>query len=95
MKKLLFRGVATALVTPFTQNGELDLAMLRKLLVRQMEMGIDAVVVCGTTGESLVLSTKEKQCIFETVFCICAERLCTGYGRCDFLCTRLVCLSSS
>ena len=38
--------------------------MPRKLLSRQLELGIDAVVVCGTTGESPVLSTEEKQSIF-------------------------------
>lgn len=75
MKKRLFSGVATALVTPFSEEGSLDIAMLRRLLRYQMEHGVDAVVVCGTTGESPVLTTKEKQEIFRTAAEECRNRL--------------------
>jgi 4-hydroxy-tetrahydrodipicolinate synthase len=75
LKKPLFRGAATALVTPFSPYGELDLPMLRRLLSRQLEMGIDAVVVCGTTGESPVLNAKEKQSIFMAAAEICGGKI--------------------
>ena len=59
MKKPFFTGVCTALVTPFTE-GKLNFPMLETLLHRQMEAGIEAVVLAGTTGESPTLSDEEK-----------------------------------
>lgn len=59
MKTPLFTGTCTALVTPFC-NGKLNLSMLQILLQRQMDAGIGAVVLCGTTGESATLSDEEK-----------------------------------
>jgi len=59
MKNILFTGACTALVTPFL-NGEVNYPMLEQLLRRQMEAGIRAVVICGTTGESATLSDAEK-----------------------------------
>lgn len=55
----LFFGAATALVTPFEQNGALDLGAYRKLLRFQLDSGIDALLVCGTTGEAPTLSDGE------------------------------------
>ena len=59
MKNPLFTGACTALVTPFL-NGKVNYPMLEQLLKRQMEAGIRAVVICGTTGESPTLSDSEK-----------------------------------
>lgn len=59
MKNALFTGVCTALVTPFL-NGEVNYPMLEQLLRRQIEAGVRAVVICGTTGESATLSDAEK-----------------------------------
>ena len=59
MKKPLFTGVCTALVTPFTE-GKINYPMLEILLHRQMDAGIEAVVLAGTTGESPTLSDEEK-----------------------------------
>ena len=59
----LFEGCATALVTPF-RNGELDKTTFRRLLRHQMESGIDALVVAGTTGESPTLTDAEKRWLF-------------------------------
>lgn len=58
MKKPLFTGVCTALVTPFL-NGEINYPMLKVLLQRQMDANIPAVVLAGTTGESATLSDEE------------------------------------
>lgn len=59
MKNSLFTGVCTALVTPFL-NGKVNFPMMEQLLRRQLDAGIRAVVICGTTGESPVLSDVEK-----------------------------------
>lgn len=63
MKKPLFTGVCTALVTPFI-NGEVNYPMMEMLLKRQMDAGINAVVISGTTGESSTLSDDEKLELF-------------------------------
>ena len=59
MKNPLFTGVCTALVTPFLEN-KVNYPMLQMLLRRQMDAGISAVVVAGTTGEAPTLSDDEK-----------------------------------
>ena len=59
MKNSLFSGACTALVTPFL-NGKVNYPMLEQLLKRQIEAGIRAIVICGTTGESPTLSDEEK-----------------------------------
>lgn len=63
MKNALFTGVCTALVTPFL-NGEVNYPMMEQLLRKQMDAGIRAVVICGTTGESPTLSDSEKLELF-------------------------------
>ena len=63
MKKPLFTGVCTALVTPFLGNA-VNYPLLELLLGRQIAAGIEAVVLCGTTGESPTLSDCEKLEIF-------------------------------
>ena len=59
MKQPLFTGVCTALVTPFL-NGEINYPMAEVLLQRQIDAGIEAVVLSGTTGEAPTLSDSEK-----------------------------------
>lgn len=59
MKSSFFTGACTALVTPFLDH-KVNYPMLEQLLRRQMEAGINAVVLCGTTGESATLSDTEK-----------------------------------
>ncbi len=63
MKKPLFSGVCTALVTPFL-DGRVNYPMMEMLLRRQIDAGVKAVVVCGTTGESPALSDNEKLELF-------------------------------
>ncbi len=64
MKKPIFTGACTALVTPFL-NGSVNYPMLEQLLKRQMNAGIHAIVICGTTGESPTLSDEEKLTLFQ------------------------------
>lgn len=63
MENVLFTGACTALVTPYL-GGQVNYPMLERLLQRQIDAGIKAVVLCGTTGESPTLSDKEKLEIF-------------------------------
>ena len=54
-----FTGVGTALVTPFTKNGDLDEAAVRRLGRRQIDAGVHFLVPCGTTGENPTLTLAE------------------------------------
>ena len=63
MNKPLFTGVCTALVTPFL-GGNVNYPMMDLLLRRQMQAGIQAVVLCGTTGEAPTLTDLEKLAMF-------------------------------
>lgn len=63
MRKPLFTGACTALVTPFL-DGKINYPMMEQLLKRQIEAGIHAVVIAGTTGESPTLSDREKISLF-------------------------------
>ena len=59
MKKCLFEGVATALATPFDENG-VNIKEFEKFINFQIDSGINALVVCGTTGESSTMTQEEK-----------------------------------
>ena len=65
--KAKWSGCGTALVTPFTKNGEVDEARVRDLAVRQVEAGVRFLVPCGTTGENPTLSRSEQRQIVELV----------------------------
>lgn len=58
MKNRVFRGVATALITPFNENG-IDYEQFGRLIDWQIESGINALVICGTTGEASTLTDDE------------------------------------
>ena len=59
MKKILFKGCGTAISTPFDENG-VNLKEFEKLINFQIENGVDAIIVCGTTGESSTMTEEEK-----------------------------------
>lgn len=59
MEKVLFTGAATALVTPFKEDGTLDIDRLESLIEFQLQNGIQAIVIAGTTGEASTLSFEE------------------------------------
>ena len=58
MKKTVFKGAATAIITPLTENG-IDYERFGALIEWQISEGIDAIVVCGTTGEASTLTDEE------------------------------------
>ncbi|WP_332693114.1 4-hydroxy-tetrahydrodipicolinate synthase [Halalkalibacter lacteus] len=62
-----FGRIVTAMVTPFNQHGQLDVAATKELVQHLIANGTDALVVAGTTGESPTLSTEEKLLLFKTV----------------------------
>ncbi len=59
MKKPIFTGVATALITPFDKFGKIDYDKFGKLVEFQINSGVNALVVCGTTGEASTLTDEE------------------------------------
>ena len=60
------QGAGTALVTPFTDSGEIDLQAFRALIRRQIHAGVRILVPCGTTGEAATLSRTEKESLVRT-----------------------------
>ncbi len=56
----MLRGTITALVTPFTEKGEVDFEGFGRLLERQLEAGVEGLLVLGTTGEAPALSDAER-----------------------------------
>lgn len=59
MKKPVFTGSAVAIITPFYADGSVNFDALGRLLESQIQSGTDAIVICGTTGESATLSDAE------------------------------------
>lgn len=65
MKKILFKGCGTAISTPFDENG-VNFKEFKKLIEDQIQNKVDAIIVCGTTGEASTMTTEEK---IETIKC--------------------------
>ena len=59
MKKILFKGAGSAIPTPFNENG-INIEELKNFLKFQIRNKIDALIVCGTTGESSTMTREEK-----------------------------------
>ena len=65
MKKILFKGCGTAISTPFDENG-VNFKEFEKLVENQIQNKVDAIIVCGTTGEASTMTTEEK---LDTIKC--------------------------
>lgn len=65
---MVFKGSAVALVTPFSENGEVNFYELKKLIEFQIASGTRAIVVLGTTGESATITPDERNKIIK--FCV-------------------------
>lgn len=74
MKKSLFIGCGTALVTPFTEDG-INFEELKRLLEFQIEQGVDSIIICGTTGESSTMSIQEKKDVIEFTVKVVNKRI--------------------
>ena len=66
MKKRIFTGAATALITPMNEDGSVHFSRLSSLVDEQIKGGIDALVICGTTGEKSTLGYDEHVKVIET-----------------------------
>ncbi len=72
---VLFRGVAPALVTPFTADDEIDERAFRDLIEKQIEGGVDGLVVLGTTGENPTVTEVERHRLVNTAVEAAAGRV--------------------
>ena len=72
MKKILFKGCGTAISTPFDENS-VNLKEFERLIEDQIQNKVDAIIVCGTTGESSTMTTEEKKLTIE-----CAVKVSNG-----------------
>jgi 4-hydroxy-tetrahydrodipicolinate synthase len=71
----MFKGSIVAIVTPFTQEGEVDFAAFKELVDWHAEQGTNAIVCCGTTGESPTLSSEEHLQIFKMALDVSKKRI--------------------
>ncbi len=60
MKKIIFKGCGTAIVTPFSEDG-VNFEEFKKLIEFQIENNADSIIVCGTTGESSTMTETERK----------------------------------
>ena len=60
MKKVVFKGCGTALITPFDEEG-VNYNVLRDMIEFQIQNGADALIICGTTGESSTMTETERK----------------------------------
>ena len=60
MKPIIFKGCGTALATPFDESG-INFKVFEEMIESQIENGVDALIVCGTTGESSTMTEKERK----------------------------------
>lgn len=60
MKKVLFKGAGTAIATPFTADG-VNYEVFKEMIENQIKEGVDAIIVCGTTGEAATMSEDERK----------------------------------
>jgi 4-hydroxy-tetrahydrodipicolinate synthase len=71
----MFRGVSTAIITPFNEDGSIDEESLRKLIEFNISSGVSGIVPCGTTGESPTLDNEEHSKVIEITVNQVAKRV--------------------
>ncbi len=89
MAKTVFRGVGTALVTPFSADGSVNYEKLKELTEFQIQKGANAIIACGTTGEKSTLRHEEHLKVIQTIITTAAGRIpvVAGTGSNDTLYT--------
>lgn len=65
MKKIIFKGSGVALITPMHEDGNVNFEVLEEIIEFQIKNKTDAIIVCGTTGESAMLSDEEKAAVIK------------------------------
>ncbi len=65
MKKIIFKGSGVALITPMHEDGSVNFEVLEEIIEFQIKNKTDAIIICGTTGESATLSDEEKAAVIK------------------------------
>ena len=74
MKPIIFKGCGTALATPFDENG-INFKVFGEMIENQIKNNVDALIVCGTTGESATMTEKERKDAIKFVVDIAKKRV--------------------
>lgn len=74
MKKIIFKGCGTAIITPFKDDG-VNFDEFKKLIEFQIENGVDSIIVCGTTGESATMTLDEKKEVIKFAVAVANKRI--------------------
>ena len=74
MKPIIFKGCGTALATPFDENG-INFKVFEEMIENQIKNNVDALIVCGTTGESATMTEKERKDAIKFVVDIAKKRV--------------------
>lgn len=74
MKPIIFKGCGTALATPFDKNG-INFKVFEEMIENQIKNNVDALIVCGTTGESATMTEKERKDAIKFVVDIAKKRV--------------------
>lgn len=74
MKKIIFKGCGTAIITPFDENG-VNFKEFEKLIESQITNKVDSIIVCGTTGESSTMTIDERKKAIEFAVKIVNKRI--------------------
>lgn len=74
MKKIIFKGCGTAIITPFTDDG-VNFDEFKKLIEFQIENGVDSIIICGTTGESATMTLDEKKEVIKFAVAVANKRI--------------------
>lgn len=74
MKPIIFKGCGTALATPFDENG-INFKVFEEMIENQIKNNVDALIVCGTTGESATMTEKERKDAIKFVVDITKKRV--------------------
>lgn len=71
----MFKGSGVAIVTPFDKNNKINYGVLKELIEFQIKNSTDAIIVCGTTGESSTLSKEEKKEVIKFTVDVVKKRI--------------------
>ena len=74
MKKNVFKGCGTAIITPFTENS-VNFEEFKKMIEFQISEGVDSIIVCGTTGEASTMTTEEKKGVIKFAIQVANKRV--------------------
>ena len=73
-KPIIFKGCGTAIATPFTEDG-INYSEFERLIEFQIKEGVNAIIVCGTTGESSTMTEEEHKAVIKFAVDVVAKRI--------------------